>query len=573
MRHIPIVSILLLSLLLTGSPTASALPQVSAAPSQAGTDGGEARLVFVGDITTGRYVNTAMLRGGFDAPFKNITPYISAADLAIGNLEGPVVPPGIIPIPPASPNELNLTGNQRAAPALARAGFDLLSLANNHAYNSKAPGIAYTSLALRRAGIAPFGLDPGSGQKPVIKQVRGLKLAFLAYTDVLNIPGTKGIGYVNPNSPASTGKVAAEVASAKRQADLVIVMMHWGTEYATQPDAWQRSLAKVLVWAGADLVVGAHPHVAQGMDLLTDNNGRSVPVIYSLGNALFDQQANQQTRNGLSLECIVDREGVKSARLVALEVTRASTGYVINLDDNAAGQFALQRAALSTTDPTLKWNALWDASQPSPGLALAYRRPAVVGADRSSIENLGLNAPTRVDLTAGKLTVSTYVTPTNQSVAPPYSRWRVVWASDAGWRVTGYSVGDANADGKPDLVYTLWKRQLTSERPPDGGLHVDPNGGDFLPHIFINSWARGGLNPLWQGSPRPQPILAAVPAPIGVGGTPLLAALESSDPTVERTPGRITLWQWSGGFGYELASTLQGTYSEMWGDGQQLIFR
>ncbi len=563
---------MLVALLFAGESPASPLLRVSSSSNDVGPNGGEARLVFVGDLMMGRYVNMAMSRGGFDAPFKNITPYISSADLAIGNLEGPIVPPNVIPIPPASPNQLNLTGNQKAAPALARAGFDILSLANNHAFDDRAVGIAYTAAVLRRSGISPLGLNSGRGQQAVIKQVQGLRIAFLGYTDVLNIPGTTGIGYVNPYSPAGTAKVAREVAAAKKNADLVVVMMHWGTEYAVQPDAGQRALAKVLVDAGADLVVGAHPHVAQGMELLT-RDGHSVPVIYSLGNALFDQEARPETRDGLSLECTVDKDGVKSARLIPLEITSANTGYVMNLDDNAAGQFALQRAAQSTTDPDLKWSALWDASQPSPGLALAYRRPA--GTDRFSMENLGIGAPTRVDLTAGKLTVSTYVTPTNSPGATSTSdpQWRTVWSTEADWRVTGYSVGDANGDGKPDLIYTLWKHRQTWERPPDGGMRVNPEGGDILPHIFINSWARGALNPLWQGSPRPAPILSAVPAPIGPGGKPLLATLESNDPTIERAPGPITLWDWSGGFGYELASTLPGTYSDLWADGRELMYR
>jgi poly-gamma-glutamate synthesis protein (capsule biosynthesis protein) len=515
---------------------------------------------------SGRYVNSYMAVSGFDAPFKNITSYLSSADLAIGNLEGPLVPTNIIPIPPAAPRQLNLTANQRVAPALARAGFDVLSLANNHAYDAKASGIAYTTSALRGAGLTPFGLDPGTGQQPAIKQVQGINIAFLGYTNIINIPGTTGIGYVNAGIPATTKKMSTEIAAAKKKADLVVVMMHWGTEYTIQPDTSQRALSKIIVDAGADLVVGAHPHVSQGMEIQY-HNGRPVPVFYSLGNALFDQERSLETRQGLSLQCIVDKDGVKSARLVPLETIRDRTGYVMNVQDNAAGQTALQRAALSTTDPRLKWKALWDASTPTPGIALAYLRP--LDTNRSSIENLGIGAPTRVDLNYGRLSVSTYTPPTPRA-AP---QWQTIWTSDPDWRVTGYSVGDANGDGTPDLIYTLWKHQQTAERPPDGGLHVVPNGGDLLPHIFINSWSRGALNPLWHGSPRPAPILSAVAAPVGPSGKPLLAVLESSDPTVERAPGRITLWTWSGGFGYELHSTLPGTYSELWSDGRELIFR
>lgn len=174
MRPILVAGALILTLFVAGAPSAGAVSQISSTVQQAGPDGGEARLVFVGDLMMGRYVNSSMLRGGFDAPFKDITPYISPADLAIGNLEGPIVPPGAIPIPPAAPNQLNLTGNRRAAPALARAGFDLLSMANNHAYDDGSAGIAYTAAALRQVGIAPLGLNWVGGRRPSSRLCRDL---------------------------------------------------------------------------------------------------------------------------------------------------------------------------------------------------------------------------------------------------------------------------------------------------------------------------------------------------------------------------------------------------------------
>lgn len=566
MRHIPIARTMALVMAigtLAVTPTLGGASVQFTTPTRlfdANSDTGEVRLLFVGDLMMGRYVNQFMAKSGFDAPFRNITPYISAADLAIGNLEGPIVPTNIISLPQPGPNQLNLTANQLVAPSLARAGFDVLSVANNHAYDARTQGISYTVAALTKAGITPFGMDSGKGQQAAIREVRGLRIAFLGYTNILNMPGATGVGYVNANQPATTAKMTSEIVAAKKSADLVIIMMHWGTEYSVQPDAAQRAIAKVAVAAGADMVVGAHPHVSQGMELQT-RNGRSIPVFYSLGNALFDQERKLETRQGMSLQCVVDRNGVKSARLVPLETTKDSTGYVMNVYDNAAGQTALQRAAQSTPDNNLKWKALWDASQPTPGIALAYRRP--IDANRSSVEDLGMGTPSRVELSYGKLTVSKYISAT----------WQPVWSSDAGWRVTGYSVGDANADGKPDLVYTLWKNAQTWERPPEGGMRVDPQGGDLMPHIYINSWDDATLSPLWHGSPRPAPALSVTSALVGKGGKPLLAVLESSNTTVEKAPGKLSLWEWTGGFGYELSSTLPGTYSEMWSDGRQLIYR
>jgi hypothetical protein len=360
--------------------------------------------------------------------------------------------------------------------------------------------------------------------------------------------------------------MAVEIRNARTQADAVVVMMHWGTEYAVQPDAAQRALGKAAAEAGADLIVGAHPHVAQGMEML-DINGRQVPVVYSLGNALFDQVTPTERRQGLSLSVTLDRHGVARARLVPLLVIRTTQGYTMNLADDQSGQSALNRAALSTP-ASLHWRAVWDAARPGTGLGIGYNRTANTAPARSSIEDLGMGQPAWVSLSGGTLTVSTIVT---QTASEPHRQ--TVWTTEPGWRVTGYTVGDADANGTPDLVYTLWKRQQTYTRPPGGGLKVNPEGGDLLPHIYVNSWKDGEMRPLWHGSPRPAPALAVAVAPVGVAGKPLLAVLESSDPDVETAPGRLSLWEWTGGFGYELAAGVPGTYSALWSDGRVLLMR
>ena len=542
--------------------TATATP-TSSAPADTST----ANLVFVGDVMLGRYVGLSIPAIDRDAPFKAIAPYLSAADLAIGNLESPLVPTGVIPLPRVLPNQLNLTGDERMAPSLARAGFDLLSVANNHVFDSRAAGLYYTTRALKRSGIVPFGLDSGRGQAPVVKEVNGLRIAFLGYTNVMNIPGLRGVSIVSHVSQQSMTRMASEIRAARAQADAVVVMMHWGTEFAVQPDTAQRTLGRAAAEAGADLIVGAHPHVAQGMDLL-EVNGRQVPIVYSLGNALFDQEVPTERRQGLSISVTLDRHGVSEARLVPLLIGRSARGYTMNLADDQNGQPALQRAALSTP-AALQWRAVWDAARPGTGLGLGYRRATQSGGSHSSVEDLGMASPARIDLAGGTLTVSVPVTRTTTSDP----QRKTVWRSDPGWRVTGYTVGDADANGTPDLVFTLWKRQQTYTRPPSGGLQVDPQGGDVLPHIYVNTWKDGEMRPLWHGSPRPAPVLEVAVAAAGKGHKPLLAVLESSDHEVERVPGQLALWEWTGGFGYELAGTVPGTYSALWSDGRVLLTR
>jgi poly-gamma-glutamate synthesis protein (capsule biosynthesis protein) len=558
-RHIPKAALLSLALVILSAGVASARPPATLPYAGAG----EAKLIFTGDIMLGRYVGSSLLRtGNYDAPFAPIKSYISSADLAIANLESPLVPRGTIAIPPPAPRELNLTGDARAAYALSRAGFDLLSLANNHALDSGTGGLNYTVTYVRRAGMSPFGMDPGEangGQKPVFRTVRGLRIAFLGYTDIMNIPGTGGVGFVRTWVQADLDRVTREVRAARQSADLVIVMMHAGAEYVIQPGSSQKTLAKTAASAGADLVVGAHPHVAQGMETLT-HEGRASLVAYSLGNALFDQESRPELRQGLILEATVDRSGVRSARLVPLQILTTGAGYTMNLCDNPTCVIAMDRA-LQSSPADLKWQALWSAGQAS-GPTLVYKRAATP--DRSSLEDLGLGAPTRVELRSGVLSVSSL---------DRQSQWHVHWQTEDDWRVTGYAVGDANFDGTPDLVYTLWKRSLTSERPEDGGLDVDPEGGPVLPHIYINSWRDGDMKPLWHGSPRPAPLLGVAVAPVGEDGKLLLATLESSDAATERAPGKLNLWEWTGGFGFELVATLPGTYSDVWSDGRVLLFK
>src|SRR6476646_4484562 len=123
-------ALLMLILLLSCTGAVSAYP--AAHSPYAGT--GEAKLIFVGDIMLGRYVGSYLqYYGNYDAPFANIKSYLSSADLTIANLESPLVPRGTIAITPPAPNNLNLTGDARSAYALSRAGFDLVSVANNHA--------------------------------------------------------------------------------------------------------------------------------------------------------------------------------------------------------------------------------------------------------------------------------------------------------------------------------------------------------------------------------------------------------------------------------------------------------
>lgn len=330
-----------------------------------------AHLLFVGDIMLGRYVGASIARFGPDAPFAAVRSWLAEPDITIGNLEGPLVPANAFRIPSPAPYLLDLTGDERAAGALARAGVDVLSVANNHSLDAGVAGLAATRLALERAGIAAIGtLDRRKTtagakddratytQTALVREVRGVRIAFLAYTLVLNPIGTSSsrrsmssgddegatVAFVDPDSTAGIDRAAGDVTRARGVADVVVVVMHWGTEYAARPSDQQRRVARALADAGADVVVGAHPHVVQGVDVMEAlGGGRNTLVAYSLGNALFDQVDEAATRQGAAAAVAVDKRGVASASMQALVIAPGHRGFAIQLVGHTTGGWPMWR--------------------------------------------------------------------------------------------------------------------------------------------------------------------------------------------------------------------------------------
>jgi poly-gamma-glutamate synthesis protein (capsule biosynthesis protein) len=143
-------------------------------------------------------------------------------------------------------------------------------------------------------------------------EVRGLKVAFLAFTDV---PDGSGAFIARGDSAA----VVEAVALAKKQADLVVISFHWGEEYATAPLDYQRKLAQTAVDAGACLVIGHHPHVIEGVERY-----KRGLIAYSLGNCVFDQH-EERGKRGLVLGCELNQLGVKRAVLVPIVIRENQT--------------------------------------------------------------------------------------------------------------------------------------------------------------------------------------------------------------------------------------------------------
>lgn len=252
-----------------------------------------ATIAAVGDIMFGRYkiddegerTYRAVVRG--DA-FAAVAPLLGDADLAFANLETPIM------YEPATFFRVHQSLTFRADPAratdLARAGFNVISLANNHVHNLGGGGAAESRVHLEAAGIAVAGAgaDVAQAFQPVLQREGGLTIAFLAYTiwhNALSPVTPEGVvAHISVGDLLHRVPDAVRAARAELGADFVVVSVHWGTEFEPHPAPSQVEAAHRLVDAGADLVLGHHPHVLQ--DIERYHGG---VIAYSLGNFVFDE--------------------------------------------------------------------------------------------------------------------------------------------------------------------------------------------------------------------------------------------------------------------------------------------
>ncbi len=233
------------------------------------------RLVFLGDVMLGRGVEQAANRAADWQPFNALAPLITSAEVLAANLESPLT------TAPVETQGYMLCASPGQGNVLRKASFDLVTLANNHRLDCGQAGADQTQVVLRELGI----LSAGPNTDVVYTDSHGVRLAFLALDDVL--------------SPLDTMKVRPILENAEKQADLVIVSIHWGSEYQPAPSNRQRGLAAELIAAGADVIIGHHPHVIQPFEILYRGAKNSpIPVYFSLGNALFDQHGLPDTRAG-----------------------------------------------------------------------------------------------------------------------------------------------------------------------------------------------------------------------------------------------------------------------------------
>jgi poly-gamma-glutamate capsule biosynthesis protein CapA/YwtB (metallophosphatase superfamily) len=259
-------------------------------------------LAAVGDITFGEQVGPTLDRLGGRYPWTSVASLLRRADIATGNLETSVSSRG-------TPSAKQYTF--RGAPWMLRpvhsyAGFDVLTLANNHAVDFGRAALLDTIHAVRAAGMQPIGAGANAwrARRPAIVTSGGLRIAFLGYSDV-NPPGFPATPGAPGTARADPVAIAADVHAALRRADVAVCFFHWGVELHAQPDSRQKELAIACLRAGASLVLGAHPHVFGPVV----RPSRHTLVAWTLGNFVFPS-SGERARTGI-LQVRLGADGVE----------------------------------------------------------------------------------------------------------------------------------------------------------------------------------------------------------------------------------------------------------------------
>ena len=280
------------------------------------------RLLFAGDVYLSDHVLEAYdAAGGIDGVLsQGYQAEIQAADYFVTNEEFPFSTRGT----PAPDKQFTFRVHPEKVKLMQEMGIDLVTLANNHALDYGRDAMLDTIDTLDRAGIRHVGAGKNlaEARKPAIVELNGRTFAFIGATRVYPeadwAAGTDSAGMFSAYDGGA--QLAEEVKAAKQQADYVIAYVHWGIEREEMPNEVQKSIAHRLVDAGADLVVGAHPHVLQGIEYY-----QGVPIAYSLGNFVFGSSIPSTAL----LQADVDDEGI---RLRLIPGTSAA-GYTRKLDD------------------------------------------------------------------------------------------------------------------------------------------------------------------------------------------------------------------------------------------------
>ena len=320
---------------------------------------GEARLAFTGDIIMHIPVKNSALshdtratgkkgslnNHGFDFLFDPIRATLEESDVVVGNMEFPVSPP-------YNSRPFIFNCNPEVLPALRKAGFTIMHMANNHVLDQGEQGVRNSLSFVARAGLGNLGVarDETTARAGIVKEVGGMRIGFIGYTGYLNFRLPAKMNGYHLNWLYYAEDLKKDIIEMKKRCDYLVMVVHAGVEYNTLPRQKEVDIYRQCINDGVDLVIGHHPHLLQPAERYTAPNGREGYIFYSLGNFISNQSTRAEavfegtpvtTRDSVIVKCTLTRTAARPA--VRLEVIPVHT---INVLEAGSGLRAIQTLSI-----------------------------------------------------------------------------------------------------------------------------------------------------------------------------------------------------------------------------------
>ncbi|WP_432661984.1 CapA family protein [Wukongibacter baidiensis] len=281
------------------------------------------RLTAVGDIMVGRRVGRILHEKGIDLAYKNLKETFNSSDILFGNLESPISNRGR-KLPGKG---ICLRAKPEMAQVLKNSGFDIVSLANNHILDYDSEALLDTFKILKENDIAYIGAGRNieEARKPYVMKLKGKTFAFLGYDEFAYIYYSSSYkrrfvatDNLSGTAPLKLDSIIEDVKKIREKVDYVVVSLHWGTEESNNINSTQKEIAHKLIENGVDIILGHHPHVIQPIEIY---KGR--PIIYSMGNYIFDQN-DENNKQGMALEVLIEYGEIREVHALPIYILNKS---------------------------------------------------------------------------------------------------------------------------------------------------------------------------------------------------------------------------------------------------------
>lgn len=479
-------------------------------------------LIAVGDIMLSRGVGSKMTENGMDYPFLKTREYLKSGDIVFGNLETPIFPGRKI-----SRSEMIFRADPGSENALVDAGFSVLSLANNHTPNFGEKALCDTFKYFHQAGLSYTGAGENEidAHTPAYVESKGFRFAFLAYNDTDVVPDNWEAISDSPGTAfMDKEKMCRDVKSAKANADFVIVSMHSGHEYKPKPNQHQIEFSHSAIDAGADLVIGHHPHVVQ-----TIEKYKNKFIFYSLGNFVFDQMWSQETREGLIAKFYFCADGIEKIDLIPVLIEDYSQPCFTESETVSR--------VLDRLDYPLekRMSVEWDDGQKTYTTKTSYRISAWQQPSPSKMERMEFVdfdpeiSDERIFLENGRVRYE--------------QDCSVVWQSSDAWWVDNFKVADSTGDGEFKINMSAWRSGNFGRSKP---FWIEKNDMSIKNHLFVMRYSQGDFKSVWMSSNLSKPNTEFVFADLDGDSLMELAVIESE--YGEETSGfgeYVAIWKWN----------------------------